>query len=420
MRLESALIASREGITAHGQALAVIGDNISNVNTTAYKTSRTEFSELLADGTGSRDSEVIRGGNGVQVNTIRRLQENGSLEFTGRQLDVAVAGNGFFMVGDPAAPSYTRAGNFSINSSGILVTADGQPVLGSLTADGTTLSQLDLSKVGSSAKATSTAALVGNLSASESITTLPASSASFKDIARDATNVATVKVFDSLGAPHDVSLYFFKTAVNTYTIQAYVDAGDTGGTIGTPQKLGNDLTLNFDSTGVIPDANKAAASMSLAPAWGNGAAAGAITLDLSAYTQNANASQLDHVTQDGQGTGSVTGYEFRKTGELYANLSSGSSVLVGRIRLANFVNVDGLERTGNNNLTNGPNVGTITQGFPKDAGLGTIEGGSLERSTVDLSNEFVNLIVFQKGYQANSQVLSATSQMLRDTIGLIR
>ncbi|MFM1848536.1 MAG: hypothetical protein RL417_2010 [Pseudomonadota bacterium] len=423
MRLETAMLAGREGINAHGQAISVIGDNISNANTTGYKTSRVEFVDLLGDvhRTGAETTGMVTSGSGVAISRVRQIHDTGVIEPTGRSLDVGIAGNGFFVLGDPTAPTFTRAGNFRINGNGNLASADGSELLG-LVGDGTTLTPLNMLNVTTAGAPTTVAGLFGNLDSSAPIAAaVPANPATFAEVSRDATFVMpNLTVFDSLGAPHVVSVAFYKTGVNTFTAQAYMDGGEVGGVAGTPVKLGGDATLTFSPTGRIEDADKAAASIVAAPAYGNGAAGGNFTIDLSGFSQVATTSQLTSVTQDGLGTGDIVDYEFLADGTVSAVLGSGRNVTIGRIQLASFPNLDGLNRIGGGEFEAGEDAGTMQLGAPGSSGYGTVQGRSLERSTVDISDQFVNLVVYQRGYQANSQAMSTANTLIRDTIALLR
>jgi flagellar hook protein FlgE len=423
MRLETALYTSREGLNAHGQAIGVIGDNIANVNTVGFKASRSEFADLVSDGAEGHESYAVPGGgNGVEVAKIRTIQDTGVIEFTGRSLDVAIAGRGFFMTGDPANPDYTRAGNFEMNDEGLLVDSRGQPVLGTSgdAAAGTSLSTLDLLGVDLSGAQTTKATLSGNLNAAEGFATPPVTApATFNELTAAATTSAAFTVNDSLGGEHNVTLAYFKTANNTWTAQAYMDGADSGGTPGQPVLLGS-TTMIFGSDGIIADANKATAQIAASATYANGAAAQNFTIDMAGFSQYATNSVLSGVSQDGQGTGEIKSYEFKKDGRLVAILSSGSEISVGTVQLADFTNVDDLSRAGNNLYATGENSGAKDPGSPGKGGLGTLEGSSLERSTVDLASQFVDLTLYQRGYQANSQILNAASTLIHDTIGLIR
>jgi flagellar hook protein FlgE len=415
--------AGREGVNVNGQAISIIGDNIANASTTGYRTSRVEFSDLLGDveGSGAEVPGVATSGSGVAIARVRQIHETGVIEPTGRSLDVGITGGGFFMLGDPAAPTFTRAGNFSINAAGNLSSPDGREVLG-LVGEATALSPISLFNVNTAGAPTSAAAIFGNLdSTSPVVAAVPANPATFVEINAAASFVMpNLTVYDSLGGARNVTIAFFKTDVNTYTAQAYMDAGETGGVAGTPVQLGANATLTFSPNGRIEEANRAAAAITATPAYAGGAAPGNFTIDLSAFSQVATVSQLSSVTQDGLGTGEVVDYQIGEDGIVSATLASGRNVAVGRIQLATFPNLDGLNRIGSNSFEAGADTGELQTGQPGAGGFGTLQGKSLERSTVDITDQFVNLVVYQRGYQASSQALNTANTLIRDTLGLLR
>lgn len=420
MRLESALYSSRSGLDTHGQAISVVGDNIANVNTTGFKTSRVQFSDLYAEGGEGRQS--IAGpttGNGVSLKSVQQLHETGVAEPTGRPLDAAIAGAGFFVVGDAKGPEFTRAGNFQLADSGELQTGDGKPVLG-YQGTATALSPLNLFNTGTTGAPTTASALYGNVSSDSAITAPPTNPQGFSDIANVAASVMTMSVYDSLGASHVVNVALFKTGVNQFTARAYVDGGEVGGTAGVPTQVGGDAQLKFGNDGVIGAADQAGASITANPAYGNGAAAGNFTIDLSKFTQYAAPSQLMSVEQNGKGSGQIKSYEISKNGDLFALLDSGDRSFIGSLVLATFPNESGLDRSGSGTFITSDNSGSPVIQKAGSGSSGTIEGSALERSTVDISSQFIDLILYQRGYQANSQTLSATNDLLRDTIQLIR
>ncbi|MBX7138684.1 MAG: flagellar hook protein FlgE [Oligoflexia bacterium] len=420
MRLESALFSSREGISAHGQAIAVIGDNISNANTVGFRASRVQFGDLVAGGRStSETSSIPSTGSGVAIQGVRPVQETGVIEATGRSLDVAIEGRGFIIVGDPQNPAYTRAGALSVSKEGILVDSNGEQVLGFASAGGDTLETLDVNKISLSGKATTAATLSGNLASNNPITEVPASPGTFKEIGQKASFVASdLRVFDSLGQSHAVLMAFYKTGGGQWKAQAYVDASETGGEKGIPVKVGGEVSLNFGPDGRLVAGSAAQVSGTIN--YGNGSAQGSFTIDLSGFSQFAGSSQTSSLTQDGQAAGNILDYEIRKDGAFYARLDTGQSLQVGTLRLADFVNVDGLQRAGNGLFVATEGAGERRLGQPGQSGLGTLAGASLERSTVDIANQFVELVLFQRGYQASSQTLSAASTLLHDTISLIR
>ncbi len=411
MRLETALTTSCQGLNVHGQAISVIGDNISNANTIGYRTSRSEFADILA---GTVTPNGISNGTtcGARMQCVRQMQENGVIESTGRGLDAAIQGHGFFIVGDPASPKLTRAGNFQISRDGFLETSTGNHVLG-LTGDNAELGDINLYELDLGGKATTAASLGGNLSSRSAVTAVPANPTSFKELDTAATFSTSMQIYDSLGESRNVSIYFSKTGTNTWTAQAYIDTKDTGSEDSAPKLIGQ-TNIKFDEYGKITEGNTLTATATF-----TGAAASNINFDFSNMTQYATASNISNADADGQAAGNVTEYGINDKGEITATLDSGWTTVVAKLQIARVQNVDGLSRDGDGLFAIGNNVGEITIGTPGEAALGTIEGGALENSTVDMANEFVKLVLMQRGYEANSKVLSQVSDMVAATIALI-
>jgi flagellar hook protein FlgE len=439
MRLESALFNSREGISSHGQAITVLSDNISNGETTGFKAARTEFADLFANFSGSKDSSVITEGNGSRVTAVRPIFNNGDIIDTGRQLDVAIGGGGFFITGTNATVAnastttsglqYTRAGNFQLDSEGYLVTADGRYVYGvdpnaaaPAAGQSPTLTRINLANAGVGATATTAATLTGNLSATSENKTVPAANSltTFRDLAAAASVVHTIEVYDSLGQKRDVTLAFFKTASNAWTVNAYTDGSNiTNGTAGQPVQIGS-TTMTFGADGVIAEANRATTQMTANAAWAGGAAAGAFTINFGGYTQYATQSVQSSRVQNGIGSGQITSYNVSADGKILAQMSNGQTLTLAQLQTATFTNVDGLTRVGSSSFEATANAGTAVFGSPGSGARGILRGGALERSTTDMSNAFVDLVTIQRGYQANSQMLTAANELLQQTISMIR
>jgi len=418
MRLESALFSSREGLISHGQAISVVGDNVSNANTVGYKSNRVEFEDLVPGG--AQAGNLPTTGSGSRVGRVRPILDTGVIETTGRALDVGIGGKGFFMVGSVEAPQYSRAGNFQIGSDGLLKTADGENVLGYSGTDTTTLGNINTRNLNVVAEPTTAATVFANVDSRSSETAAPLEPDSFNEVASLASFVTAIDVFDSLGESHDLSIAFFKTAPGAFTAQAYIDGGDVGGIKGVPTKVGAEIALSFDENGGITEASRAAAIINAAPAYSNSAAVGAFTIDLSNISQYSGTNQVSGVIRDGRYTGTISEYEFRSDGSLFAKLDTGQTLQVGTLPLANFINPDGLERGGQNRFIAGDAAGERSITLPGALGVAEIAPSSLERSTVDLANQFIDLVLYQRGYQASSQTLNAANNLLRDTIGLIR
>jgi flagellar hook protein FlgE len=420
MRIESAFNTGREGLTAHGQAIAVAGDNISNANTTGYKVQRAVFADLLGERQDDRVAEVVSGaGDGVFVHHIKTNFETGPINSTGRDLDVAISGNGFFVVGSKEQPFYTRAGSFQIDKDGFLVTQDGQQVLGYTDANATILTGIDMRKVQVDPVATTEVQAFGNLSVSATTAPPPTNPTSFKDIAAADAYSTVSSVFDSLGKSHDVVVSFFKTGINNWTVQAYVNGSETGGTADQPVLVGQ-ANLAFDSTGRMTPEAAAAAVVNANVAWGNGAAASAIAFDFGSFSQFAGASLVTNVTQNGQGSGDISGYKVGADGTLYALMGGGRQATVGTIATAVFQNNDGLIRAGSSIYAATPDAGAAAVGVAGAGPRGELLGQSLESANVDIAGEFVDLIILQRGYGANSRVISTANEIIKDTIALVR
>ncbi len=420
MRLESAINTSREGITAHGQAIAVVGDNISNASTPAFKRGRAEFADIMGEIADSRNAETRTGaGDGAFIRRTRLNFEAGAVDYTGRSLDVALTGNGFFLVGDPAAPMLTRLGNFQIAADGALQTAAGEPVLGYQGADVAQLVPINMEQVNIQAVATTTLELFGNIDASLPVTTPPPAGSTFADINNAATFVASQSVYDSLGERHDVTVCFFKNSANQWTVQSYVNGSETGAGENVPVQVGQ-VVLNFNSNGQIDDAAAPTANIQGTINWSNGAAASNLTIDLQAFTQYAGGSRVTNSTQDGRGGGEILAYDIDSAGGIFALLASGDRAQVGTLPVAVVQNVDGLKRQGGALFATSAESGALQIGLAGQGGSGQLAPNSLESSNVDIANQFVELVIYQRGYQANSQVLSAASEMLKGTIALIR
>jgi flagellar hook protein FlgE len=417
MRLESALLTSREGINAHGQAIAVVGDNISNVSTTAYKTARPEFADVLGQAAGQRNGEVLTGaGDGVQISRIRTIQGTGAIEVTGRDLDVAISGGGFFLIGTADAPQFTRAGNLGINPQGNLTTSFGQEVLGYSGTDLATLGPINMFDVDSVGVPTTQIGIFGNLDGSAAITQPPANPANFRDINRALSFSTSQTLYDSQGARHDVLVGFFRTGSNNWQVRVYTDGAEVGGTAGTPTVIGEG-SITFDGNGFITGEGTA---INVVANWSNGAAPSNLTVDLGNFTQFSGASLINNITQDGRSAGNISSYEIESDGRIFAQLDNGVRAQVGTIPLATFTNTDGLLRSGTSTYARSEQTGELEIGRAGTGPRGTIEGRALERSTVDIAQQFVDLVIYQRGYQANSQVLSAANELIQGTIQLIR
>jgi flagellar hook protein FlgE len=441
----SGLFSGRSGLSSHGLAISVVGDNISNASTIGYKSSRAEFSDLVS--AGQPNGRII--GSGGKIQEVIPKQDQGSLEFTNRTFDVAIEGNGFYVVDSiNGSRMYTRAGNFKVDEDGFIVTQSNDFVLGFPTQGTGGLERINVANILQENVVTTNATLNGNLDArgvatpiSAGLNSIPTAQAianntatpaatdpTYADLNEEAEFSTVVNVYDSLGQEHSVNLYFFKTS-NTapqFTARAYVDSEDIDPNTnfpGRPRLLTNsaqtttELPLNFNSDGTLVSGSNS--SLGLNIPWNNGATEQDVTIDLTNFTQFATSSSVSSITQDGQGVGEVTSINIEPNGEIFAVLSSAQSATIGHIGLASFFNAEGLRRVGENYLQETGQSGEPIIGKPSTGRLGSLQAGALELSTVDIADEFVKLVTLQRAFQANSRIITTVNNLLQDIIQLV-
>lgn len=432
------LFSGRSGIASHGTAISVIGDNISNSSTVGFKTARAEFQDLIAGGQTS--GKVV--GSGSSTSAVSTIMDQGTLEFTGRTLDLAIDGNGFFAVVSGNSRYYTRAGNFKIDQSGFVVNQNGLQVLGFPAAGSGALEPINVNTISQGSIATNAVTISGNVDASSDqilvadipVTTMAGAAAgsltTYAEL-NDAAEFSTVvEVFDSLGASHTVSFFFFHTGVNEYTVRGYVNSEEVdpaGAATGLPRQItitgGNaingSIVMTFDGDGSRNNPPAAGSyDLSADIAWNNGSLASTIGVSLDPYTQYSSVSNVSSITQDGQGVGTVGSLNIEKNGDIFAILTNGQTAVIGKIGLVNFSNPEGLIRVGNQLMQQSPVSGEPIAGVPGSGVFGKLQSGSIELSTVDIANEFVKLITLQRGFQANSRIINTINGLLNEIIQL--
>jgi flagellar hook protein FlgE len=406
------------GLTADSSALDVVGNNLANLNTTGYKDSNVSFYDLLQQSVAGGSTQI---GGGVSAPQTERVFTQGSIQATGGNFDAAIDGNGFFVVQNPAgATLYTRAGNFNLNAQGNLITATGQfvqgwsAVNGVVNTSGPTGNITIPSNALQTPSATQNMALSINLNAG-GVPTQPSGSFS-----------TSIQVVDSLGETHDLTVNFTEQTPGNWNYEVDIPGADlTSGTAGTPSPVAQG-SLSFDAngnltsptapaqvpisiTGLTDGANDMAINWNLATNGGTGT---------SLVTQYAATSAVSASTQDGVPASQVTQVSIANGGAITAQFSNGNQVVVGQIALASVSNPDSLIATGQNNYEVGADTATPVIGVPGSGTLGSVEGGSLEASTVDIATEFTNLIVYQNSYEANSKVISVLDQVTQNLLNL--
>ncbi len=427
------LFAGRSGISSHGTAIAVVGDNISNSSTIGFKASRAEFQDLIAGGQAA--GKVV--GSGSSTSAVSTIFEQGTLEFSGRTLDLAIDGNGLFVLDNNGSRYYTRAGNFTVDSSGYIVNPNGLRVLGFPEGGSGTLEPISINTVSQDSVGTSTITVAGNLNAASDILTNGAAdiptvpAAGTAPVATDPTytelNAAAefstvVDAFDAQGAKHTMTFFFFHTAANTYVVRGYVNSEDVSASTalsGYPRLIGSSVTMTFSGNGSRSNPPTTVDLDDITIPWTTGASSSTLDITFEDFTQYAAPSNILSITQDGKGIGTVGNITIDKDGSIFAQLDNGQAAVIGTIGLVNFSNPEGLIRLGNNLLQQSPSSGEPVIGRPDTGSFGAVSSGSLELSTVDIASEFVKLITLQRGFQANSRIITTINQLLSEIIQLV-
>jgi flagellar hook protein FlgE len=394
------------GIDAAQSDLNVVSNNIANADTTGFKQSVAEFSDLYASSQNGVAADAI--GNGVQVASVSQDFSQGSIETTGNNLNLALSGQGFFTVSSGGALSYTRSGDFTTNSDGMVVNPQGQVLqVYAPTAGGgfntSTTTGLQISNADSAPVATQNVDLTLDLPANA---TVPVDAAFSPTDANSYNNSTTATVYDSLGAAHTATVYFAKTAVaNQWDAYLTVD----GQTVGAAQAL----TFSANGTMTVP-ANGVVNFGPYTPT--TGAAPLAMNFNFSTTTQYGDAFAVNAIQQDGQTTGTLSGVNIDTSGVVEAQYTNGQSVQLGQVALANFANPNGLAQQGNSAWAETAASGQALYGQAGTAGLGQVESGSLEESNVDVTAQLVEMITAQRAFQANAQMISTENQITQTVI----
>jgi flagellar hook protein FlgE len=399
------------GISAAQTDLDVTANNIANSQTTGYKESRTEFAELFS--TSLQGVSSLQPGNGVRVSRIAQQFSQGNIQTSSNSLDMAINGSGFFVVSDGGALQYTRAGAFSTDASGTVVNAAGHhlqvyPALNNGGFNTSSMGDLQVQTKQSAPSATTSAQTVFNLPANAAQPTV----ATFDPTDASSYNNATsVTIYDSLGAAHTSTLYFVKTATaNQWQTHLYVDGTAVG--TGTPAVFSQNLTYS-------------AAGALTAPASGQvnfgtytpttGANPLNVNFDFSKTSQFGNSFGVTSVSQDGFTTGQLTGITVDKSGVVQANFTNGKSTSLGQVALVNFGNPQGLQKVDGTSWAESFASGQPVLGSSGASGFGQLQSGAVETSNVDVTKQLVNMIVAQRNYQANAQMIS-TEKAITETI----
>jgi flagellar hook protein FlgE len=415
--------ASLSGLNANQQKLSVIGNNLANLNTVAFKSSDVTFADLVSQSIGGPSANPMQIGLGVSTGAISPNFSQGSVEATGVPTNVAIQGAGFFLVGTGAQRVYSRAGNFSFNSSGTLVTADGKPVQGYTAVNPLT------NVIDTSVPPSSITVPPGVLRQPVATTLFGAISNLDANAANGTTASSSIQIYDSLGVSHVVTLTYTKTAPGAWTYRATVPGAEvTSGTPGVPFQIATG-SLGFNSAGTLTTVNAAAAAdvAITAPAWASGAAATNFTWDLvgstgaPTLTGYASPSSTSSITQNGSPSAAPSSViVIDQDGQMKASFGVGQTITVGQLALATFNNPQGLVKVGTNLYSESEASGLPAVGAPGSGSRGSLIGSSLEQSNVDIAHEFTQMILAQRGYQASSKGITVADELLVDTLNLKR
>lgn len=434
--MQRSLFSAVSGLRNHQTRMDVIGNNIANVNTTAFKSGRATFKESFSQVlTGASRPIIGQGGvnplevgMGMQLASIDTVFTQGNLETTGVTTDMAVQGNSFFVVGQGNQSFYTRAGNFQLDADGRLVSpTNGFIVQGRMATNGVLNGALTdiMLPAGQTApaKATTKAALSGNLDSSAPVITA-VNTANPTDVELAAPgNAASITqtskaVYDSLGVTHDITMVAWKVAPNKWDFKLNLSAANGGGT---PSTFGPG-SFTFKSDGTLDTTASTMPTVKFTPA-GN-AADVTIKLDPGAGSTGVTSFAARNTAllrdQDGYTAGTLDRITVGRDGTIVGAFSNGTNQALAQVALADFNNPEGLERAGDNMYTLSANSGSPVVGYSGRETSSTIANGALEMSNVDLAQEFTEMIITQRGFQANGKMITTSDDMLQELVNLKR
>jgi flagellar hook protein FlgE len=417
--MNAAYSTALSGLNADTTAIDTVGNDLANLNTTGYKATEIDFSDLMAEHLGGSATSNELGMGVGQLNLYSNYTQ-GSLQTTNGPTDAAIQGNGFFVVQNQNNQTlYTRDGSFQVNSSGQLTDGAGDLVQGWGATNGVVNTNSAIGNVsvplGATipATATTTMSVALNLDSTPSTTGTPA------------TFSTPVQVIDSLGTSHTLTATFTNTGTGSWSYSLTIPSTDlsAGGTAPASVASG---TLTFDSSGNLtsPAASTDPQAVSI-----TGLADGAADMSIGwnlynsagtpGITQYAEASAVSGTQQNGFAAGQIGTVGLQNGGLLVANYSNGQQLTVGQLAVASIGNPNTLTQAGNNDLAASANTAAASIGAANTGSRGQVVAGALESSTVDIASEFTNLLTFERSYQANSRVITTSDQLVQDTLNLI-
>jgi flagellar hook protein FlgE len=404
------------GLAASSELLDVIANNLANLNTDGYKDEGLTFGDVFNQMQGvSGNGDPIQVGSGVEVEGETSNFTNGTVSSTGISSNMALQGNGFFVVDDPTSGqiSYTRDGSFLVNSQGQLCTSDGQLVMGYPAVNGAISTSTALGPINVNQAANIPAVATTSFSMDTNLDSSAAVGATFS---------SPITVYDSEGTSHVLTVTYTNTGPNAWSYNITIPGADVGSTSASQTVASGAMTFNSSGQLVTPASPITGITIT-------GLADGAAPMNLSwnltgtggtaSITQQDATSATTATDQNGYGVGTLVGYSVLSNGTVQGEFSNNQTMALGQVAVAGFANVQGLQQVGNNDYQATFSSGSAVVGQAGAGGNGTIEGGAVEESNVNLSTEFANMIVAQQGYEANAKVLTTMDQVSQATIQLI-
>lgn len=401
------------GLNASSKALDSVGNNIANSGTVGFKSATTAFADVFAATLGS-GSQV---GIGTTVAGINQQFTQGNITVTNNALDLAINGSGFYRLSNNGAITWTRNGQLNVDKDGYIVNANGYRLTGYLANTSNVIvpstpaeifiNTSDLQPQATGASAGATGLEIGlNLDSREGVI-----AAAFNVGDPTTYNSSTsATVYDSLGNPHLVSLFFKKTAANQWDLYTNIDGGAATSAAGSPDLVFNNTgTLTTPATGIVAQ-SFAVTTGAVTPLNFN--------LNLTGSTQYGNIFGVNSITQDGYTSGRLSGLSVASDGTIQGRYSNGQTRDLAQVVLGNFNNPNGLTSLGNNQWAETADSGQPLIGVPGSGSLGVIQSAAIEESNVDLTAELVNMITYQRAYQANAQTIKTQDSILQTLVNL--
>ncbi len=431
MSVLRAMFSGVSGLRAEGEAIAVVGDNIANVNTVGFKSQRAVFEDVLGHSILAGTSSALPG-SGVRVGDVQQLFTQGSLSNTGVSTDVALNGDGFLVVNGTVdgitGNFFTRAGQTTIDRDGFLVNQQGLNIQGfQALPDGSgaleaSVSSLQVPTASLSPRPTELITITANLDSREPVLTFDPNNPD-----QTANSSTSITVFDSLGTERTLDIYFNNNGANNYSYNVVADGGILlGGTAGTPTLLSSG-TLQFTDEGALDVSNTSPINvtfteganqtidLTFGPDIQNDFSTG-----LTGTTQFASASAVSSQSQDGFASGEFSGLAIDGVGLVQGLYTNGEKITIGQLAVAKFRSNDGLGRAGQNLWIETRESGTAAIDKAAAGGRASVSSGALESSNVDLGEEFVGLIQHQRSFSANSRTITTADEMLQELISIKR